>query len=354
LSASASQSSGGSSSVSSIASSIGSMTVTPRATTSSTVSSNGVSSSGSSSRSTSVSYAPPPACPTSSSYYCMEADQQTTCSSGNINYAIQCGILYQGVEIDTSNINEVPPTSEASNADDQSGTSAMSGSEDTSDDSMAMITKISKRATLPDVASCRALCDRTAGCKAFNFVGTNCTLFSSVTGYSYAPGALGGTVYAQGGSPPTPVDTSPSCPGSAGKSFTDSMSMTYNIVCYTQYASGYTSDAPFASDNLANCLPTCSKNAQCAGVAFDTTTRLCQLLVAVNGAQTTNNNLIVALRVGGPPAYQSSSSLSSVPPTTVTTTLLPTSTLCKFSSRSLTLLASANRVKLYHPAQRSR
>ena len=263
----------------------------------------------------------------------MEADQQTTCSSGNNNYAIQCGILYEGTEIDTSYINEVSPASDASNVDDESGTSAMSKSEDTSaanaspDGNMAMITKISKRATLPDVASCRALCDRTTGCKAFNFVGTDCTLFSSVTGYSYAPGALGGTVYAEGAAPPTPVDTSPSCPASAGKSFTDSMSMTYDIVCYTQYVSGYTSDAPFASDNLANCLPTYSRNAQCAGVAFDTTTRLCQLLVAVSGAQTANNNLIVALRVGGPPAYQTS---NSVPPTTVTTTLLPTSTLCKF------------------------
>ena len=335
---------------SSSSSSIGSLSVSPRATTSSTASSSGISSSTSSSRSSSVSYAPPPACPTSSSYYCMEADQQTTCSSGNINYAIQCGILYEGVEIDTSDINEVSSESNASDADDESGTSAMSGSEDTSaanatsDMNMAMITKISKRATLPDVASCRALCDRTTGCKAFNYVGTNCTLFSSVTGYSYAPGALGGTVYAQGGPPPTPVDTSPSCPASAGKSFVDSMSTTYDIVCYTQYASGYTSDAPFASDNLANCLPTCSRNAQCAGVAFDTTTRLCQLLVAINGAQTTNNNLIVALRVGGPPAYETPSSLSSVPPTTVTTTLLPTSTLCKSSRKPIASKLPANHI----------
>jgi hypothetical protein len=272
----------------------------------------------------------------------MEADQQTTCSSGNINYAIQCGILYEGTEIDTSDINEVSSNSLASDADGESGTSGMSGSDGTSADSasdtnMAMITKISKRAIVPDVAACRALCDRTTGCKAFNFVDTNCTLFSSVTGYSYAPGALGGTVYAQGGPPPTPVDTSPSCPGSAGKSFVDSMSMKYDIVCYTQYASGYTSDAPFASDNIANCLPTCSKNAQCAGVAFNTATRLCQLLVAVNGAQTANNNLIVALRVGGSPAYETPNSLSSVPPTTVTTTLLPTPTLCKFPSKPTVL-----------------
>jgi hypothetical protein len=104
----------------------------------------------------------------------------------------------------------------------------------------------------------------------------------------------------------------------------------YEIVCYTKYASGYTSDAPFLADNLANCLPTCTKNATCAGAVFDTTTRLCQLLVSTNGAQTpNNNNVIAALRVGGPPGYASP---TSVPPTTVTTTLLPTSTLCEYLS----------------------
>jgi hypothetical protein len=310
-----------------------SMSMSSRATTSSTPSSSGVSSSTSSRRSSSMSYAPPPACPTSSSYYCMESNQQTTCSSGNNNYAIQCGILYEGTEIDTSNINEVSSTSNTTAENDDTATSGMSGTDDTSaagaTSDMAM-SRLAKRATLPDAASCRNLCDRTSGCKAFNFVGNDCTLFSTVSGYSYAPGAIGGTVYKQGGAPPTPVDTSPSCPASAGKSFTDSMSTMYEIVCYTKYASGYTSDAPFLADNLANCLPTCTKNATCAGAVFDTTTRLCQLLVSTNGAQTpNNNNVIAALRVGGPPGYASP---TSVPPTTVTTTLLPTSTLCEYLS----------------------
>ena len=96
----------------------------------------------------------------------MENNQQTTCSSGGNNYAIQCGILYEGVEIDTSDIDET------SGAD--SGTSGMSGS----DMDMRML---AKRALEPDLASCQALCDRTTGCKAFNYVGTNCTLLSQVT-----------------------------------------------------------------------------------------------------------------------------------------------------------------------------
>jgi hypothetical protein len=336
VSAAASGSSGslsGSSSQSSSALIPTSMSMSPRATSSSTPSSSGVSSSTSSSRSSSVSYAPPPACPTSSSYYCMESNQQTTCSSGNNNYAIQCGILYEGTEIDTSNINEVSSTSNTTDEDDDTATSGMSGTNDTSaagaTSDMAM-SRLAKRAALPDAASCRNLCDRTSGCKAFNFVANDCTLFSKVSGYSYAPGAIGGTVYKQGGAPPTPVDTSPSCPASAGKSFTDSMSTMYEIVCYTQYAIGYTSDTPFPADNLANCLPTCTKNAACAGVVFDAGARLCQLLAATTGSQTpNNNNLIAALRVGGPPGYTSP---TSVPPTTVTTTLLPTSTLCEYSS----------------------
>jgi hypothetical protein len=199
-----------------------------------------------------------------------------------------------------------------------------------------------KRATVPDVESCRALCDRTSGCKAFNFVGTNCTLLSSVTGYSYAPGAVAGTVYGQGEAPPTPIDTSPVCPGSAGKTFTDGMNVTYDIVCYTQYERIYIPFPPINSNNLANCLPDCDRTELCAGVSYDTTGRQCRLLSAFDGTQRGNNNYIVAIRVGGPPAYSASAS-SSVPPTTVTTTLSPATTICKLSFACYLDRNSANR-----------
>ena len=209
-----------------------------------------------------------------------------------------------------------------SDESDESGTGGLSGpgpvipvedddaddsdSPDTSEDDMPEMEGMSvlaKRATVPDVQSCRSLCDRTRGCKAFNFVGTDCTLLSSVTGYSYAPGAVSGTIYGQGEAPPTPIDTSPVCPGSAGKTFTDGMNVTYDIVCYTQYDGSYIPVAPFNSNNLANCLPTCDQNELCAGVVYDTTSRQCRFLSAFDGAQRGNNKFIAAIRVGGPPAY---------------------------------------------------
>lgn len=340
--------------------------------------SSGLTSSSTSSSSSSVSYAPLSPCPTSSSYYCMEANQQITCASKENNYAIQCGIVYEGDEIDTSDINEVSPSStsavfsplsavmiqvqsrtttsaptpsstesDESDESDESGTDEMSGpgsdvmigGDDTNEatqnetsemDGMSML---AKRAVVPDVESCRNLCDRTAGCKAFNFVGTNCALFSSVTGYSYAPGAVSGTTYSQGEAPPTPIDTSPVCPSSAGKTFTDGMNVTYDIVCYTQYEKTYIPVAPINSNNLANCLPTCDRNEMCAGVAYDTAGRQFRLLSAFDGSQRGNNNYIAAIRVGGPPAYSASPS-SSMAPTTVTTTLLPPTTICKLFFRA--------------------
>jgi hypothetical protein len=318
----------------------------------------------------------------------MEENQQTTCSSNGINYAIQCGIVYEGDEIDTSDINEVASplsstvavssasavmievltkTSSTTSAlsateseeSNESGTDGMSGSgpstpieigdsdsPDTSGDDMSEMegmSMLAKRAIVHDIQSCRNLCDRTRGCKAFNFVDTNCTLFSSVTGYSYAPGAVAGTVYGQGEAPPTPVDTSPVCPGSAGKTFTDGMNVTYDIVCYTQYEGSYVLVAPLNSNNLANCLPDCDRNELCAGVVYDTSTRQCRFISDFDGPQRGNNNFIAAIRVGGPPAYFASASIS-VPPITVTTTLSPPTTICKlippswFDSKSANIL----------------
>ena len=340
----------------------------------------------------------------------MEENQQTTCTSNGNNYAIQCGIVYEGIEIDTSDINEMYPSSSSTSAvpspsavmievlsrtsstaaapsavmievlprtsstapapsatgseeSDESGTGGLSGvgpadpgeNDNTGDDMPEMegMSMLAKRATVPDVQSCRNLCYRTQGCKAFNFVGNNCTLLSSVTGYSYAPGAVAGTVYAQGKAPPTPIDTSPVCPGSAGKTYTDGQNVTYNIVCYMQYESTYIPIAPVISNNLANCLPDCDQNELCAGVVYDRTSRQCRLLSAFDGRQIGNNNYIAAIRVGGPPANSASAS-SSVPPTTVTTTLSPPTTICEFMFISCFDRTSANqfqRSPLVRPSQ---
>jgi hypothetical protein len=300
----------------------------------------------------------------------LEENQQTTCSSNGNSYAIQCGIAYEGNEIDTSGINEMSASRAASNfsasattiggfsrtraaasmssatrideseESDESRTDEISGpgpsipieSDNTDDEDdmseMVGMSMLAKRATVPDVGSCQSLCDRTTGCKAFNFMGTNCTLLSSVTRYSFAPGAVAGRTYGQGEAPPTPIDTSPVCPASAGKTFTDSMNVTYDIVCYTQYDGSYIAIPPFNSSNLANCLPACDQNELCAGVVYDTSTSQCRLISAFDGPQVGNNNFIAAIRVGGAPAYSASAS-SSMPPATVTTTLSPSTITCK-------------------------
>jgi hypothetical protein len=159
-------------------------------------------------------------------------------------------------------------------------------------------------------------------------MGTNCTLLSSVTGYSYAPGAVAGIIYGQGEAPPAPIDTSPVCPASAGKTFTDILNVTYDIVCYTQYDGSYIAIPPLNSSNLASCLPACDWNELCAGVVYDTSTSQCRLISAFDGPQVGNDNFIAAIRVGGAPTYSASAS-SSVSPVTVTTTLGPTTVICK-------------------------
>lgn len=260
--------------------------------------------------SSTISYGPAPPCPTSTSYYCMgDNPPQTTCSTGGTNYAVQCGILYEGTEIDTSDINI-----------------AFGRSDSVETEHGEEISMLVDRATVPDFASCQNLCSITSGCKAFNFVGYDCTLFSSVSGYSYAPGVVGGVVYGQNEAPPTPIDTLPSCPDSAGKSFTDSMGIQYEIVCYTQYSGGYIPIAPLSADNIANCLPTCDMNDLCVAVEYDTLQSVCRFKSANNGTQTVDNNIIAAVRAVSPPGYSDS---TSAPPMTVTTTITPTTTICK-------------------------
>lgn len=51
-----------------------------------------------------------------------------------------------------------------------------------------------KRTSEPTLQACQTLCHNTLGCVALNYEGTNCTLLSSVTGISYVPGAVGGSI----------------------------------------------------------------------------------------------------------------------------------------------------------------
>lgn len=111
-----------------------------------------------------------PACPTSTESVCGGTSSSSTCSdSSGATYQLSCGTAYTGTVIDTSNIDgsrkrapaEVPQP---------------------------------ERATEPNYQACLNLCDTYAACVGVNYIGTNCTLFSQITGTVPAAGAIAGGV----------------------------------------------------------------------------------------------------------------------------------------------------------------
>lgn len=107
-----------------------------------------------------------PACPATASMVCGQEMVETSCSSsGGNTYNSVCGYAYTGTVIDTSNI---------------VGKRSLFG-------------LLSPRATEPTYADCANLCDAYSSCVAFNYQGTNCTLLSSVTGYTPSANNVGAT-----------------------------------------------------------------------------------------------------------------------------------------------------------------
>jgi hypothetical protein len=218
--------------------------------------------------------------------FCGGSNPTSTCSSANgNNYAVTCGVEYEGTVIDTSGID---------------GTS-----------------KKAKRAIEPTFQACQALCDQTAGCVALNYVGTNCTLLSSVTGIDYVPGAVGASITAG-------ADDSPTCPGAANKMFTDIAGITYGLGCYTDYA-GNNIGNPLQATSFAACLAYCDPSDACVGVEFNVGSQRCNLKSSFSGTQISNTNIIYGMKNRAVPAP---SGVASVNPT-----LTPSTTLCEYSSR---------------------
>ncbi|KAK5172231.1 uncharacterized protein LTR77_003869 [Saxophila tyrrhenica] len=237
--------------------------------------------------STSPSTTAPP-CRTEASSLCASSDSKSTCSSssGN-NYDVTCGIVYEGTVIDTSGISQ----SEV------------------------------KRAIEPTFNDCQSLCDGTTGCVALNYIGTNCTLLSSVTGTSYVPGAIGASI--SGGT----STADPVCPGSANQVFTDSNGVAYSIGCYTDYA-GNNIGNPLNAASFSACAAFCDALSGCYGVEFDTTSNQCTLKSSFSGTQSSNTNLIYGVKnraaTGG---------------TSINPTLTPSTTLCKICPFKLVEMA---------------
>lgn len=129
-----------------------------------------------------------PSCPADAEDLCNDSEESSICSSeSGSNYGVTCGVAYQGVVLNPN------------------------------------VYRRKRQSYEPSLQQCTNLCDTTTGCVAFNYIGTDCTLFSSVTGTYYAPGAVGAAQV----TPPTtatpvtpPVYTSPSSVGQAPQSDT--------------------------------------------------------------------------------------------------------------------------------------
>lgn len=251
----------------------------------------------------------PPASPCPSDVFaslCGSDQKSSSCSStAGKTYDVTCGVVYTGTIIDTFDIDGTTGT-ESSSYEEQ----PVSG------------VGIMKRAIEPNFASCQALCDRTAGCIALNYVGTNCELLSAVTGTSNVQGAVGASVSASGPSPGgDPISTAPpTCPESAGSSYTDLAAVSYGIGCHRSYA-GSDIGSPVTASTFIECLPYCDSLSGCVGVQFDTTSNLCYLKSSFGGVESSNPNIIFGLKNRAAPGY-------GVPAQTVTPSI--TSTLCKF------------------------
>ncbi|OTA32207.1 hypothetical protein BTJ68_06203 [Hortaea werneckii EXF-2000] len=99
-----------------------------------------------------------PSCPADPAESCENTGDQSVCSSDNgAAYGLTCNVAYTGTVLS-------PPSY-----------------------------KIRRQSEEPSFQDCANLCDATTGCVAFNYIDTQCTMFSEVTGTYYAPGAVGAT-----------------------------------------------------------------------------------------------------------------------------------------------------------------
>ncbi|KAI6840683.1 glycoside hydrolase family 16 protein [Hortaea werneckii] len=101
---------------------------------------------------------PAPSCPADPSKSCQGPGYQSVCSSeSGATYGLTCYVAYEGTIIVNHD------------------------------------TKMKRQSEEPSFQACADLCDTTTGCVAFNYIDTQCTMFSEVTGTYYAPGAVGAT-----------------------------------------------------------------------------------------------------------------------------------------------------------------
>lgn len=222
----------------------------------------------SSATSTSASTAAPP-CPSSTADLC-SGDSKVCSSEGGTSYNVTCGIVYRGNAIPEDDIVYPPATTQGARRSDNF---------------------LQRRVTEPNFGSCQVLCDYNDACVAVNYIGTNCTLLSSVTGQYNASGAVTAVQV---------PDNEPVCPGSNGTTYSTN-STQYSLTCYGDYAGG-DMGSPIYEAVFSDCLPHCDSVSGCMGVVYDTSTRECYLKSSLSGAQSSNSSRLVAVRTTAVPA----------------------------------------------------
>ena len=243
-----------------------------------------------------------PACSSSTVICATTEQQQHTCSDANgAVYGVTCGVQYTGTIV---NPPPLPPSE-----------------------------KDKRQVPEATLQGCQQLCDNSyPQCVAINYLGTTCTMFSSVNGTTQVPGGVAASQVSPPPAPGTPAPP-PVCPQAAGMSYTDSNNVMYGLGCYTNFA-GNDIGTPISEPNFSQCLSYCDTMSGCYGVQYNYYYLLCYLKSSLTGQQTSNTSIIYARKGGAPPS--GTSSVSTTP--SVTTTLCKLFAIC-LKNRELTSLS---------------
>ncbi|KAI7349198.1 glycoside hydrolase family 16 protein [Hortaea werneckii] len=164
---------------------------------------------------------PAPSCPADPAESCENTGDQSVCTSDNgVAYGLTCNVAYTGTVLS-------PPSY-----------------------------KMRRQSEEPSFQACADLCDTTTGCVAFNYIDTQCTMFSEVTGTYYAPSAVGATQITSPTDPTVGLPPAYTTPNVASQSSSSQPSMTSPLLTTSSpqssvSAPGSSTTLPTTTSNLS-------------------------------------------------------------------------------------------------------
>ncbi|KAK4629288.1 putative endo-1,3(4)-beta-glucanase [Fulvia fulva] len=224
----------------------------------------------------------PPAepCATDSAVICggAGADKATVCASNGNTYSVNCNQAFIGKEIDDS-----------------------------------MIGDLLKRIPADNFASCQRFCDTTSICVAVNYIATECTLFSEITGITNSVGAVNAAKV---------PDNEPECPGDNDSTIVDAFGYGYHIDCGAAVLGNDIGSPAFAA-GISECLPLCDQIVGCLGVQYSSTQRICNFKSSEDALAKYGDSIIFAGGIIFEETTTTSSSSSSVVTSSVSDPYIP-------------------------------